>query len=101
MRSFARSGSPGAGYWTSKSARGNPPKSWIVRGVETAVTPVPSVYQCAEIATIARGRGSEAPSAFQSSVHLFVTSAFIGLPWPMKSAGIRSVTKASCRELGR
>src|SRR3989442_15321621 len=41
---------------------------------------------------IARGRGSEAPSAFQSSVHLFVTSAFIGLPWPMKSAGIRSFT---------
>jgi dihydroflavonol-4-reductase len=52
------------------------------------------VYQCAEIATIARGRGSDAPSAFQSSVHLLVTSAFIGLPWPMNSAGIRSVMRS-------
>ena len=42
---LARSGLPGAGYLTSWSSRGKPPKSWIVRGEGIAVTNVAGRYQ--------------------------------------------------------
>jgi len=66
--SSTSSGRPGAGYCTSNSACGKPKKSWMVRGRGIAVTASTLVYQCAEIARIARGRGTEAPKARQASV---------------------------------
>src|SRR5262252_4747158 len=59
----------------------------MVRGESMAVTAVPAMYQCAEIESTARGRGSFAPSAAQPRVQAFVCSAFIGLPCPRNSAG--------------
>ena len=54
-----------------------------------AVTAVPLMYQCAEIASTARGRGRLAPNARHAAVKRLVSSVFIGLPWPMKAAGMR------------
>jgi hypothetical protein len=59
-----------------------------------AVTATPGRYQCAEIETIARGRGSERPIAAQASVVALRVIAFTGLPWPKKIAGI--VVMAPC-----
>ena len=53
-----------------------------------AVTFVPGSYQCAEIITIALGRGSAAPSADHDSVNLFCEIAFMGLPWAKKMTGM-------------
>src|SRR3990167_4647422 len=61
----------------------------MVRGSLIAVTAVPCVYQCAEIARIAFGRGSVAPMFRQTSVYAFSCSALIGLPCPKKIAGMR------------
>ncbi len=66
--SAATSGAPGHGYSNAKSRSGNPKKSWMVRGAAMAVTAVALVYQWAEMARIARGRGSAAPSADHASV---------------------------------
>ncbi len=57
-----------------------------------AVTAVAPKYQWAETTSSARGRGSVRPSDFQASVKPFRSSVFIGLPWPMNSAGIRPAT---------
>ena len=63
----------------------------MVRGAAIAVTAVPGMYQCAEIARTARGLGtSPAPSVAQERVQIFSSNAFIGLPCPMKTAGSRA-----------
>ena len=49
---------------------------------------VAGMYQCAEMLRIARGRGIVRPIADQLRVKALVASAFIGLPWPKKIAGI-------------
>ena len=87
----AISGAPCAGYSMLNSSRGKPWKSWIVRGCIIDVTAVPRVSQCAEMQRTAVGTGSSRPSCLHSSVHTFVSMAFIGLPCPIKSTGIRSV----------
>src|SRR5690606_37498385 len=61
----------------------------MVRGRGIAVIARDGTYQCAEMARIARGRGAAAPNARQASVKRLRSSAFIGLPWPRKAAGIR------------
>src|SRR4051812_9686617 len=60
----------------------------MVRGARVAVTRVPGRYQCAETATIARGRGRARPRAAQASVYALRWIAFIGLPCPKKKAGM-------------
>ena len=62
----------------------------MVRGRGMAVTAVALMYQCADTTRIARGRGAARPKACQAWVYRLVSSAFIGLPWPMNTAGIRS-----------
>src|SRR3569623_75711 len=64
----ASGGEPGAGYWTSNSARGKPPKSWRVRGCAIVVPAGPRVYQCAETARTAAGRGRDSPSLRHASL---------------------------------
>src|SRR5687768_8274754 len=61
----------------------------MVRGCATAVTAVAGRYQCAEMQRIALGRGRAVPIADQPCVQAFLPIAFIGLPWPKNSAGIR------------
>src|SRR5690349_8277459 len=61
----------------------------MVRGRGIAVTAVALVYQCAEITRIACGRGTDRPNSRQASVYLLGRIACIGLPCPMKAAGIR------------
>lgn len=85
------SGLPGAGYCTSKSARGKPPKSWMVRGFSIAVTKVPFVSQCAEMQRIALGRGIVSAIFRKPVTKSFSSMAFIGLPWPANRTGIGEV----------
>src|SRR5580700_4328258 len=76
-----------------------------------AVTPVPGTNQCAEIARMAFGQGVSWPRRVQHSVYVLVSTASIGLPWPMKYEGTtsRSAKKRSprlyssvmCRQIGR
>src|SRR4051812_24783849 len=87
----ASAGSPAAGYCTANSSSGNPKKSWIVFGIFIAVTAVALMYQCAETARIARGRGNDVANPRQASVYALCSNAFIGVPWPMNAAGIKSV----------
>src|ERR1700722_5815044 len=54
-----------------------------------AVTATVGTYQCAETHTIARGVGTLWPSCRQPSEYWLRASAFIGLPWPTKMAGMR------------
>src|ERR1044072_3201653 len=63
----------------------------IVLGLGIAVTAVAPKYQCAEMERIARGRGRCRPKARHASVKPFDSSVFIGLPWPMKRAGIDAI----------
>ena len=72
----------------SNSGLGKPKKSWMVRGRAIAVTATVGTYQCAETIRMARGRGKEAPMARQASVYRLRSSAFMGLPWPRKAAGM-------------
>src|ERR1700758_2540180 len=69
----------------------------MVRGVRMAVTAVAATYQCAEIASTARGRGSAAPSAAQARVQALACSAFIGLPCPRNTAGKRAFIASGVR----
>src|SRR5262249_27756184 len=78
---------PGAGYSNSTSSRGNPPKSWIVRGASMAVTRVPGTYQWAETARIAFGRGRECAIRDQAFVYPLTSIALIGFPRPTKTGG--------------
>src|SRR5690606_35218755 len=87
----ARSTLPGAGYSISYSARGKPPKSWIVRGFGCAVRYVPFTNQCAEIATMALGFGTRPRNAANPRLKRLSSIAFIGEPWPTNTTGIRSV----------
>src|SRR5688500_9764456 len=90
--SAANSSDPGAGYWTSCSSRGNPPKSWIVGGFSIAVTAVFGTYQWAEMLRTTRGlAGSAAPIADHPFVYELRDSAFIGFPCPTNTAGIRVI----------
>ena len=59
-----------------------------MRGRGIAVTAVAPKYQWAETTSSARGLGSAAPIAAHASVKPLRSSVFIGLPWPMKSAGM-------------
>jgi hypothetical protein len=86
----ARVGAPGAGYSSWNKASGKPPKSWMVFGRSLPVTRVLRMYQWAEIASTAVGRGILRPMAAQAVVHGLTCNAFIGLPCPMKSAGMAS-----------
>src|SRR5215207_1085535 len=54
-----------------------------------AVTALALMYQWAETTRMARGRGMLAPKALQASVYRLWSSAFIGLPWPKNTAGMR------------
>ena len=61
-----------------------------------AVTEIPGMNQCAEMESIARGRGRLAAMADHALVYAFDSKAFIGLPCPKKIAGMRSLmTEAS------
>src|SRR5450759_1263663 len=63
----------------------------MVRGRGIAVTAVALMYQCAETTRIACGRGTAWPNALHAEVYRLVSSAFIGLPWPKKAAGMVAV----------
>jgi hypothetical protein len=52
------------------------------------VTAVAPMNQCAEMTSSARGRGNWLPNSRHPLVKPFSSSVFIGLPWPMKTAGI-------------
>ena len=56
-----------------------------------AVTSVPRVIQCAETHKIALGLGIKAACWRKPATNSFSSMAFIGLPWPKKSTGMRSV----------
>lgn len=74
-------------YWTSYSAYGNPPKSWIVFWILLDVIRIPGVSQWAEIDKIAFGFYSNF-MFLQYCVKELVSIAFIGLPCPKKIVGI-------------
>ncbi|GIJ29946.1 hypothetical protein Vqi01_51080 [Micromonospora qiuiae] len=61
----------------------------MVFGRGMAVTAVAPMYQWADTTRIARGRGTDCPKARQADVYRLSSSAFIGLPWPKNTAGIR------------
>ena len=63
----------------------------MVRGRAMAVAAVAPMNQCAEITSSARGCGSVCPSRRHALVKSLSSSVFIGLPWPMNSAGILSL----------
>src|SRR3982751_3996849 len=74
----------------------------MVSGCALPVTNVPGTNQCAETASTARGLGSAAPSARKPRDQRLSSIAFIGEPWPMKTAGMRGVAlDAVGWELGR
>ena len=85
--SRARAGLPGAGYRTSYSSRGKPPKSWIVRGARIAVTHVPGRYQWADTTTMAVGRGSARPMAAQASVYALLLQRVHRIAVPEEERG--------------
>ena len=91
----ASSGLPGAGYRMRWSGSGNPPKSWRVPGRTLPVVKVPATYQWAEIARTAFGRGSSAARSRKPRDQRFSSMAFMGLPCPTKSTGIRPAGVAS------
>src|SRR5690606_3574343 len=91
----ANCGLPGAGYCTSKSSCGNPPKSCIVTGFSIAVTYVPLVSQCAEITSIAFGFSIVWDKLRKPWTNSFSSIAFIGLPWPRNNTGILEVSESS------
>ena len=62
-----------------------------MRGDAIDVTAVAPTYQCAEMARIARGTGIDRAASAHAMVCRFGWSAFIGLPWPTKSADMRSM----------
>jgi PPOX class probable F420-dependent enzyme len=55
-----------------------------------AVTAVALMYQWADTTRMARGSGTAAPKAAHASVYRLCSRAFMGLPCPMKAAGIAS-----------
>src|SRR5262245_33803995 len=61
----------------------------MVGGCAMAVTAVPRMYQCAEMARIAFGLPNLRPAADHASVCRLRSSVFIGLPCPRKTAGAR------------
>jgi hypothetical protein len=46
------------------------------------------MYQWADTATMARGRRSDRANSRHARVYRLSSSAFIGLPWPTKIAGM-------------
>src|SRR3569832_466462 len=60
----------------------------MTRGFCIAVTALPWMYQCAEIASTAHGRGSVCPNSRHVAVKRLFSCVFMGLPCPMKAAGI-------------
>src|SRR3569832_1850040 len=60
----------------------------MTRGFCIAVTALPWMNQCAEIASTAHGRGSVCPNSRHVAVKRLFSSVFMGLPCPMKAAGI-------------
>jgi hypothetical protein len=71
------------------------PKSWIVSGFsDTCTNVVPRVIQWAETQRMAAGVGKASPISAQPRLNPVSTIAFIGLPWPTNSAGIRSLGRS-------
>ena len=64
----------------------------MVRGLVIAVTAAPGTYQCAEMASIAFGEGLAVPKSAHALVYWLCSRVFIGLPCPMKTAGISEVS---------
>jgi hypothetical protein len=64
-----------------------------------AVTAVALMYQCAETARIARGRGTEVPNERQASVYRLRSRAFIGVPCPKKAAGMVVIAGSPASDL--
>src|SRR3954451_6093813 len=60
-----------------------------------AVTAVAPKYQCAEMTRIARGLGTCWAMSRHASVKPLRSRVFMGLPWPMKNAGILVITHRS------
>jgi hypothetical protein len=60
-------------------------------GFAIEVTAEAFMNQCAETATIARGFGIDAANSDQAFVKRFVSNVFIGLPWPINTAGIFAI----------
>src|SRR3569623_99959 len=57
--------------------------------------------QCADIASTARGRGRVFPSSRHASVKRLRSSVFMGLPCPMKTAGILAASLIVYRSLAK
>src|SRR5258706_5617858 len=62
----------------------------MVLGASSMVTAIPSVSQCADIARMALGQGNSSGNAAHARLQELSSMAFIGEPWPMNRAGIRS-----------
>ncbi len=71
-----------AGCWILNPLEGLWEAGKVVKGLGAScpVTKVPRVYQCAEIARMARGLPSFTPRARQARVCALSASAFVGLP---------------------
>src|SRR3569833_2670260 len=57
----------------------------MTRGFCIAVTALPWMNQCAEIASTAHGRGSVCPNSRHVAVKRLFSSVFMGLPCPKKT----------------
>ena len=66
-------------------------------GFAIEVTAEAFMNQCAETATIARGFGIDDANSDQALVKRFVSIVFIGLPWPINTAGIFAIRILFCR----
>ena len=71
----------------------------MVRGFPIAVTRVEPIHQWADIARTADGCGHDAANADHAAVCRLISSAFMGLPWPMNAAGM-VVTRSGYRRPG-
>ena len=61
----------------------------MVCGFAIVVTFVDDVSQCADMESIACGRGNDLPIAAQLLENSLCSMAFMGLPWPTNNTGIR------------
>src|SRR5471032_2913061 len=93
-----KTGSPGAGYWRSCKACGNPRKSWMVCGRSATLATGCSVSQCAETIKIDFGRGIRVANAGKPADGRAGSMGSVGAPWETKSEGRRFM--ASGREGG-
>ena len=90
--SAASAGAPLAGYSTSYSGLGKPPKSWMVAGCGVAVTVGKSAMKWAEATTMACGLGKEAPKWSRKRAVGESSKAIIGEPWERNREGSGKVS---------